>query len=150
MPASPPPNRCSRGFFSGRDSNAEPLADASDHTLAEIDWLARNERVVHLPDIVMRRTVLAITGRLSQRDLEPDCRHRSGRAGVQRRTARKRTGGDFNGTRGAASLLPLNSRNRCLPGSTAEAEGQRSQLPSGWLRARGPAKLAPSRMLPRR
>ncbi|RUU02430.1 glycerol-3-phosphate dehydrogenase/oxidase [Mesorhizobium sp. USDA-HM6] len=49
---------------------AEPLADAFDYTLAEIDWLARNARVVHLADIVMRRTVLAITGRLSRRDLE--------------------------------------------------------------------------------
>ncbi|RWM11432.1 glycerol-3-phosphate dehydrogenase/oxidase [Mesorhizobium sp.] len=49
---------------------AEPLADAFDYTLAEIDWLARNERVVHLADIVMRRTALAITGRLSRRDLE--------------------------------------------------------------------------------
>jgi glycerol-3-phosphate dehydrogenase len=49
---------------------AEPLADAPDYTLAEIDWLARNERVVHLADIVMRRTALAITGRLSRRALE--------------------------------------------------------------------------------
>jgi glycerol-3-phosphate dehydrogenase len=49
---------------------AEVLADAPDHTLAEIDWLARNEQVFHLADIVMRRTALAITGRLSLRDLE--------------------------------------------------------------------------------
>jgi len=49
---------------------AEPLADAPDYTPAEIDWLARNERVVHLADIVMRRTALAITGRLSRRALE--------------------------------------------------------------------------------
>jgi glycerol-3-phosphate dehydrogenase len=49
---------------------AQPLADAPDHTLAEIDWLARNEQVFHLADIVMRRTALAITGRLSLRDLE--------------------------------------------------------------------------------
>jgi glycerol-3-phosphate dehydrogenase len=49
---------------------AEPLADAPGYRLAEIDWLARNEQVVHLTDIVMRRTALAITGRLTRRDLE--------------------------------------------------------------------------------
>jgi len=46
------------------------LADAPDYTLAEIDWLVRNERVIHLADIVMRRTALAVTGRLGRRDLE--------------------------------------------------------------------------------
>ena len=49
---------------------SEPLADAPDHTTAEIDWIARNERVVRLEDITMRRTALAVTGRLSGRDLE--------------------------------------------------------------------------------
>jgi glycerol-3-phosphate dehydrogenase len=48
---------------------APALADAPDYTLAEIDWIVRNERVVHLHDLVMRRTALAITGRLSGRDL---------------------------------------------------------------------------------
>lgn len=47
-----------------------PLADAPEYTLSEIDWLARNERVVHLTDIVMRRTALAVTGRLNGRDLD--------------------------------------------------------------------------------
>ena len=49
---------------------ASPLADAPDYSLAELDWIARNECVVHLDDLVMRRTALAITGRLSRRDLE--------------------------------------------------------------------------------
>ncbi|MDW6022901.1 glycerol-3-phosphate dehydrogenase/oxidase [Mesorhizobium sp. BAC0120] len=49
---------------------APPLADAPDYTLAELDWIVRNESVVHLDDLVMRRTALAITGRLSLRDLE--------------------------------------------------------------------------------
>jgi len=49
---------------------APSLADAPDYTLAEIDWLMRNERVVHLADVVMRRTALAVTGRLSGRDLD--------------------------------------------------------------------------------
>lgn len=46
-----------------------PLAGAPDHTLAEIDWIARHEAVVHLEDVVMRRTALAVTGRLSRPDL---------------------------------------------------------------------------------
>lgn len=46
------------------------LQDAPDHSHAELDWIARNEQVVHLEDLVMRRTALALTGRLSGRDLE--------------------------------------------------------------------------------
>lgn len=49
---------------------APPLSDAPDYTLAELDWIARNECVVHLDDLVMRRTALAITGQLSCRDIE--------------------------------------------------------------------------------
>ena len=37
---------------------------------AEIDWIARHERVVHLADIVMRRTTLAVEGRLTMPDLD--------------------------------------------------------------------------------
>jgi glycerol-3-phosphate dehydrogenase len=45
------------------------LPDAPDTSLAEIDWIARNERVVHLQDIVMRRTTLAVIGALTTRNL---------------------------------------------------------------------------------
>lgn len=48
----------------------ELLPGASAYTLAELDWIARNERVVHLADIVMRRTTLAITGALTARGLD--------------------------------------------------------------------------------
>ena len=48
----------------------ERLPDAGDHTVAEIDRIARHERVGHLADVVMRRTTLAVTGALSSRDLE--------------------------------------------------------------------------------
>ncbi len=41
------------------------IADAPDHTTAELDWLARHEHVEHLEDLVMRRTLLAITGQLT-------------------------------------------------------------------------------------
>lgn len=51
----------------------QPLDDAPDYTLAEIGWLAKNEMVVHLEDIVLRRTDLAVSGRLSRRDLETLC-----------------------------------------------------------------------------
>lgn len=43
------------------------LADAPDFTEAELDWIVRNERVMHLPDILLRRTPLAIGGRLTPR-----------------------------------------------------------------------------------
>ena len=41
------------------------LEHAADYTDMEIDWIARNEMVEKLDDIVMRRTTLAIEGRLS-------------------------------------------------------------------------------------
>jgi len=36
-----------------------------DYTRLEIAWLLRNERVAHLPDLVLRRTSIAFTGTLS-------------------------------------------------------------------------------------
>lgn len=52
-----------------RHEGAAPilLVDAPDFTEAELDWIVRNERVVHLPDILLRRTPLAISGRLTPR-----------------------------------------------------------------------------------
>ncbi|MGO7182208.1 glycerol-3-phosphate dehydrogenase/oxidase [Rhizobium brockwellii] len=41
------------------------LTGAPRYSLREIDWIVRNEIVVHLSDIVMRRTTLAIEGRLT-------------------------------------------------------------------------------------
>lgn len=54
----------------GAWSDTDRLSDARSYSLSEIDWIARNETVVHLADIVMRRTTLAITGSLSTRDLD--------------------------------------------------------------------------------
>lgn len=48
---------------------AGPLPDAPEYTTAEIDRIARSERVTHLADIVMRRTTLAITGALTPGNL---------------------------------------------------------------------------------
>lgn len=45
------------------------LSDAADYSAAEIEWIVRNESVVHLEDIVKRRTTLAIEGRLTLHDL---------------------------------------------------------------------------------
>jgi glycerol-3-phosphate dehydrogenase len=47
-----------------------PLTHLPDYSDAEIDWIARNEMVEHLADIVMRRTTLAIEGRLTVAALE--------------------------------------------------------------------------------
>lgn len=49
--------------------DGDRLPDAVDTSLAEIDWLARHEGVVHLEDIVLRRTTLAVTGGLTARTL---------------------------------------------------------------------------------
>lgn len=54
-----------------RDAGAETaLTDVADYTDAEIDWIARHEMVEHLADIVMRRTTLAIEGRLNAAALD--------------------------------------------------------------------------------
>ncbi|WJH42187.1 hypothetical protein N7E02_14275 [Aliirhizobium terrae] len=41
------------------------LSGAPDYSFHEIDWITRNEMVVHLSDIVLRRTTIAIEGRLT-------------------------------------------------------------------------------------
>ena len=49
----------------------EALLDHVDgYTDMEVDWIARNEMVENLADIVMRRTTLAIEGRLSAAALD--------------------------------------------------------------------------------
>lgn len=46
------------------------LPDSHGYGKAEIDYIARNEFVEHLADIVMRRSTLAIGGSLTSRDLQ--------------------------------------------------------------------------------
>ncbi|SFA83029.1 glycerol-3-phosphate dehydrogenase [Rhizobium sp. NFR07] len=46
-------------------SDDERLSGAPDYSFREIDWIVRNEMVVHLSDVVLRRTTLAIEGRLT-------------------------------------------------------------------------------------
>ena len=58
-----------RAILAAEGAAPAMLADA-DHSLAELDWLVRHERVRHLQDLVMRRTALAVTGHLSRRDLD--------------------------------------------------------------------------------
>jgi len=47
-----------------------PLTVAGDYSEQEVGWLLQNERVVHLADLILRRTDLAVTGRLTIVDLE--------------------------------------------------------------------------------
>jgi len=54
----------------GGERDATPLAHVDGYSRAEIDWIVRSEMVEHLADIVMRRTTLAIEGRLSAAGLE--------------------------------------------------------------------------------
>ncbi|WP_426130048.1 glycerol-3-phosphate dehydrogenase/oxidase [Pararhizobium sp. PWRC1-1] len=51
-------------------SNTERLPGSHDYSLAEIDYIVRNEFVEHLADVVMRRTTLAVTGSLTIKDLQ--------------------------------------------------------------------------------
>jgi glycerol-3-phosphate dehydrogenase len=51
-------------------SGERPLQGLSEYSRAEIDYLARNEYVERLADIVMRRTSLAISGKLDRPGLE--------------------------------------------------------------------------------
>lgn len=51
-------------------TDTRPIVGAANHRTAEIDWIARNERVCHLEDVVLRRTQLAITGELTRAGLE--------------------------------------------------------------------------------
>lgn len=54
----------------GKEGNVTPLIHVDGYSTAEIDRIARSEMVEHLADIVMRRTTLAIEGRLSAVGLE--------------------------------------------------------------------------------
>jgi glycerol-3-phosphate dehydrogenase len=47
-----------------------PLAGAAHYSVGEIDFLVRNELVVHLSDLVLRRTSLAFTGSLTPQLLD--------------------------------------------------------------------------------
>jgi glycerol-3-phosphate dehydrogenase len=58
-----------RQVLSAEGPMPTPLADAPDYTVEELNFLVRHEQVVHLADLVMRRTALAITGALSSRGL---------------------------------------------------------------------------------
>lgn len=46
-------------------TDADRLSGAAHYSLLEIDWIARQELVVHLSDVVLRRTTLAIEGALT-------------------------------------------------------------------------------------
>lgn len=58
-----------RHILAAEGGMPETLSDAPEVTRQELRWIALNERVVHLEDVVMRRTALAVTGRLTTRDL---------------------------------------------------------------------------------
>ena len=50
-------------------TDAIRLPHATTYSALEIDWIARSEAVEHLPDLVLRRTTLAVTGALNAADL---------------------------------------------------------------------------------
>ncbi|GAA3080414.1 glycerol-3-phosphate dehydrogenase/oxidase [Rhizobium viscosum] len=52
-------------MFPSNHSDEQRLSGAAHYSFREIDWIARNELVVHLSDIVLRRTTIAIEGHLT-------------------------------------------------------------------------------------
>lgn len=52
-----------------KQQGSDLLPDCDTISRAEIAWISRNEFVIHLADIVLRRTTLAIDGALSQANL---------------------------------------------------------------------------------
>ncbi|NRP89748.1 hypothetical protein GFPCMMHI_05673 [Ensifer adhaerens] len=50
-------------------TDSQRLSGAPRHSALEIDWIARQELVVHLSDIVFRRTTMAIEGLLTMQGL---------------------------------------------------------------------------------
>lgn len=55
--------------LSSHYGDGERITGAPRHSALEIDWIARQELVVHLSDIVFRRTTLAIEGLLTMQGL---------------------------------------------------------------------------------
>jgi glycerol-3-phosphate dehydrogenase len=51
-------------------ADERPLANVTDYSRAEIDYLVRFEAIERLTDIVLRRTTLAMTGALNRENLE--------------------------------------------------------------------------------
>lgn len=58
-----------RPILQAEGAAPERLRDAPEYSLAEFDWIIRHEAVRGLADVVMRRSAIAVTGRLSQGDL---------------------------------------------------------------------------------
>ncbi len=54
---------CARAIATAPDA---PLASLPDHSTAEIAWIAVNEMVVRLPDVVLRRLLVALQGRADE------------------------------------------------------------------------------------
>jgi len=54
----------------GEWGDDQRLPDSAHYSFSEIDYLARRECVEHLIDVILRRTTLAITGSLTQQDLQ--------------------------------------------------------------------------------
>jgi glycerol-3-phosphate dehydrogenase len=58
------------GRHRGEYTDEDRLADNDSYSLAELDYILRHEAVVHLADVILRRTTLAIRGDVTLRDLD--------------------------------------------------------------------------------
>lgn len=91
-----------------RDSEKDmPIAPGCPYTHAEINYLIRHERVVHLADVILRRTDLAISGRVSTSiiagvaDIAADCLGWTARRKNQEIAALTEELGDYHGVSAA-------------------------------------------------
>ncbi|ANP89003.1 glycerol-3-phosphate dehydrogenase/oxidase [Rhizobium leguminosarum] len=108
--------------FPSSYSDEQRLTGAARYSLREIDWIARNELVVHLSDIVMRRTTLAIEGRLTLEGLREI-------AGVAEAAL------GWNGERTASEIQEVVSQlsrfhGQTLTGKPAAAEPEKAARPA--------------------
>jgi glycerol-3-phosphate dehydrogenase len=56
--------------FQSNHSDERRISGAQTYSFREFDWIARNEFVVHLADTVLRRSTIAIEGRLTEEGLK--------------------------------------------------------------------------------
>ncbi len=92
------------GEIEGEQETA--LAHHAGYTRTEIAWLLRNERVVHLADLVLRRTSIAFTGALTAPAARRARRRRRRGPGLERRASLRRDRGDARARGGAARDPP--------------------------------------------
>ncbi len=128
-----------------------PLAHAPDMTAGEVDFLIREEHVGRLVDLVLRRTTLAVTGRLDRALLDELAGHAAGTLGWSdaRRAAEIDTVVAEMETRHGVVVGPVAPIRLAADGgqpsrsaTTARMMPAETAPGSGWPRLRSPSRAA--------